>query len=449
MNELPAYTKAQDALPTYEPSLQLYGLALLKTEFLTPYHYNTGKRTWRPVVLELNSTQLNMYQLNVSSGLEQLVMALFHHQNQLLELALNVKNDHKPDELLVMEQFDELFAGDAYGGDVPQDVFSMTKSEKLRYKLTQKRHARAISNIAAYSHDIADNHMLFEPVTSAVAFTKFKAAYCGAIVHSYTLDNINVGEAPSLNHLISALYKEDKHPTNASTLVKYKNCLRLRIECKQVLLQLWSFYAMVQWYRNLNIGCDLCKPVDSRNITKLKSIPSRYSSRNNALLAATAAAASYLPHPSPPEPETDWIRMAPDKLDCVSHTLSLFSRRGSVGSQDSSIHLVSIPSHTVTINKQKLVLYESYYTTIEKQYISNCIPNLNSFDRWSGRDLTLLAFNLYAPTTVKPLAAGDDIFISCDALLDSVHAVQRKRAQRLGECRRFLIHENGLVSVNV
>lgn len=494
--EPPSYALPGDSLPGYLSSLDFFGVALLKTEFLTPYHYNSHKRGWKPVVLELNSTQLNVYALRVDKRLEDLICALFSQNNLLDDLCQNMTNDRKAKHLSMDDQsassllFDELdlFSGDAYGGDFVHDSFRSSTSAKLKSRLHKNKLERALSKTLPLLHQhVANNRMLFEPLKNGAAYEAFAVQYRGPLVHSYTLSNAKLGEAPSLNQLILALYKEDllSQQQNVSTLVKYKNVLRLRIECQQVLLQFWLFHGMVQWFRNLSIGRDLSLPLESRAVTKLKSIPSRYSGRNNALLAATAAAASYSLGSeesgdenmfanteicfNDPFPSEEKVAAPPSFNNCcynpsnsvVSEEESVFSdRRGSVASNNTSIgspEPVSVNKtdscnrYAININGHRLVSFDRVYSTPEKQYISNCIPDLNSYDKWSGSRLTLSNFQQYLTTQqVEQLAKNKlDLLISHTHL--TCYLGKRKKGLNsgldLGECRLFLIHENGLVSV--
>lgn len=495
--EPPAYALPGDALPGYRPSLSFHGVALVKTEFLTPYHYNSHNRGWKPVVLEINSTQLNIYSLQVEKQLEDLICALYSQNNLLNDLCQNMTNDRRARRLSVDSQTagfqlsDELdlFSGDAYGGEFAPDSFRSSTSAKLKHRLHKNKLERALSKTLPQLHEhVTNNRMLFEPVKNGAEYETFTARYRGPLVNSYTLSDAKFGEAPSLNQLILAMFKEDlllALQQNVSTLVKYKNVLRLRIECQQILLQFWLFYGMVQWFRNLSIGRDLSLPLESRAITKLKSIPSRYSSRNNALLAATAAAASYSTEQDEEEDQnmfgnteicfndpfstTEKVAVPPSINNCcynpcnsvVSEDESVFSeRRGSVTSNNTSIGSPPPTSvkmadtcnrYTVSINGHKLVSFDRFYSTLEKQYISNCIPDLNSYDKWSGSSLTLSNYHLYLTTQqVEGLSKKKLDLLITSTNLNSFFSKRKKNpraALELGECRLFLIHENGLVSV--
>lgn len=444
---VPEYTPPQEELPNYQPSLQYYGLCLTKTEFLTPYHANP-RRSWKPVILELNSTQLNFYDLNCSSHLKNLIISLYGEQNQLDDLAINLNNDYqqrKSASDIVIEQLDDLFAGDAYGGlnlgEISEELahFKTSASDKVMKKWGNYKTNKSFKHLSSYYKEMKNNLMLMEPTSNYEEYRYSQLyKYRSDLINSYTLDNLKVGEAPSLNQLISALYKEDTKSTNQpiSTLTKYKNCLRLRIECKQMLLQFWSFHSLINWFRNLSIGKDLCKPVDQRLITKLKSIPNRSNLRNNALLIASAAAAAISPntHSTRTSISTNVSTSSKNSSELI---FSNTPRRESLASIDSYLEEVNIQGYNFVSN-------DNLYTPIEKQFISNCIPDLNSFDKWSGADITLSNYQHYLKKDNLK-----DIFINYTQLYDLVIEFDKKFIKQKinGDSRSFLIHENGLVSV--
>ena len=112
-------------------------------------------------------------------------------------------------------------------------------------------------------------------------------------------------------------------------------------------------------------------PVEARHVSKLKSIPSRNTSRNNALLAATAAAANYGRNRAntPVDGVEEDISMFRSNYltikdednthsDTSSENSSVFDneRRGSIVSTTTSIE----PVDYVTINNYKF--YSQEYT---------------------------------------------------------------------------------------
>ncbi|CAK9436925.1 uncharacterized protein LODBEIA_P14390 [Lodderomyces beijingensis] len=513
----PGYSQPSETLPSYEPSIDLQGLALVKTEFITPYQSNNGVRAWKPVILQVNSTQLKMYSLNTDKKLQDLIVNLYFELNNLKELTIDLNTEYKRNNGVDFSfgrvatrnggfNVDDLFSGDAYDGgfstnsDVSKTLFNDSKINKFRNKLKSQKNQKIMNQLKNYYPQLKNNQFLFEPSSIPKEHTNLDK-YKGMLIHSYSLSNLQIGEAPSLNQLISAMYKEDQAESsmaNNSSLVKYKNTLRLRIEYKQILLQFWSFHSMVTWFRNLTIGRDLSVPLEYRTVSKLKSIPSRYSSRNNALLAATAAAAGYGRGHSLDNnhnnsnnnnnttvmgdefmssgPSSFMLSTAAQqqllshKDDGTSASLSDASsvfdaseRRSSMVSSSSATSMENSGALVVVINNFKFVSKDNLYTTVEKQYISNCIPNLNSFDKWNGKLVTISNVECFLRDE-RSYKNKNDVFISYSALGDLVTLFDRKfphnetqgegeaavhpQHNKLCETRTFLIHQNGLVGVH-
>lgn len=482
----PAYSKPVEDIPEYTSSVNYYGLSLIKTEFLTPYHYNGGNRSWKPVVLEINSTQLKIYSLNVDKKLYDLLVCLYFELNSLNQLTKEVNSQYKKNNGFSFsdafnnsnnnndDDLSDLFAGDAYGGfDSNKSVFNDSSFTKLKNKFKNQKNNKTMHLIKNYYEELKDNQFLFEPISSIEEYENFSKKYRGTLLHCYSLANLQVGEAPSLNQLISAMYKEENNGNaNNSSLVKYKNTLRLRIEYKQVLLQFWSFYGMINWFRNFTIGKDLSLPIESRHITNLKSIPARNTSRNNALLAATAAAASYgnRRHSSTLGESVDEViemfrtsqmmqiksedstsnsnsNSSSDDNDNDSLTSSVFDndRRESITSSSTSIESFNY----VTINDFKFYSQDNCYTTIEKQYISNCIPDLNSFDKWNGKLMTLSNVDYFVGQKRQKFEGDDHIFISQSVFNDMVMSYDRKPYLDTHDIttKTFIIQQSGLVGL--
>ncbi|KAI5954541.1 hypothetical protein KGF54_002316 [Candida jiufengensis] len=484
-SNLPEYSKPAEILPNYVSSINYYGLALIKTEFNTPYHYNGTNRSWRPVLLHMNSTQLKIYSINGDKKLKELILNLYFELNNLNQLTIDVNTEFRNKNGFNFSstnscnnELNDLFAGDAYGCNINtfdpnknSSVLNQTSFDKLKTKLKNNKNQKILSNIKSYYEILKDNQLLFEANDEKTeTFNKFK----GSLLHSYSLTNLQIGEAPSLNQLISAMYKEDNNNSSilnqTSSLVKYKNCLRLRIEYKQILLQFWSFNSMINWFRNLSIGKDLSTPLELRTVTKLKSIPSRYSNRNNALLAATAAAACHGrgSFSSTSQSFTEEVDLARSSLlthkdydsDIMSSTSSLIeqdsifdNRRESITSTStttSNEELNSKSPQYITINGYEFFTKDFSYSPIEKQYISNCIPDLNSYDRWNGKLCTISNVENFLKDE-RNFKNNKDVFISYTTLNDLVLGFDKKflnqSHNKLYTTRTFLIHQSGLVGI--
>lgn len=256
----PQYTPSMEPLPNYQPSIQSFGLALLKNELINPYSYNTNS-DWDPIMVELNSTQLILYKLNLSTKLKDLLVALFKSINQVdtnKESILQQGNDEKD---IYDENYDynEL---DAY----------MTTHSAIRLKFSKFKHNKALKHLSKYYDILKDNKMLLEPIDDRQKFVDVLKQYQGQVLQKFTLYNVKIGEAPA---------KSDS--SNIMSTVNYSNVLRLRIELKQSLLQFWSFDSMVSWLRNITIGKDLSVCFEDRNISKMRSLPN-FNHFNNQLI---------------------------------------------------------------------------------------------------------------------------------------------------------------------
>ena len=108
--------------------------------------------------------------------------------------------------------------------------------------------------------------------------------------------------------------------------------------------------------------------------------------------------------------------------DTSSENSSVFDneRRGSIVSTTTSIE----PVDYVTINNYKFYSQEYTFTTVEKQYISNCIPDLNSFDKWNGKLITVSNVDHFIRDK-RSFEDKDDVFISYAALGNLVQSYDK------------------------
>lgn len=441
--KLPAYSPPQESLPPYLPTVQYYLMALIQEEFTTPVHMS-GNQRWQPMMVELNLTQLNLYSLGCDKKLRQTIVDAYKQVNSLKEMMEEMK---------------------------------LTGTPKLGKLFKLLNLAKEVDLSHVYD-DIRDNRMLFEGLDLQAHFAAIKQRYQLKLEQLYTLHELQVGEAMLMNQLALAMHKKEMRPLHLETLLKYKNVLRLRVECLQILMQCWSFHGVVAWYRLLVLGKDLAAPIESRELTRLKLLPSRYTVRNNALLTASMYALALRRHGETAQAH----RMLAEDLMAEDSHMEIFNdlfshgnrddekpltrtRRGTLPSMllvDSYSDLVfdlelvelaetlasSVPddsTHTITIDKFLLVSYESYYSAIEKQYISVCVPNLNSYDRWVGKRLTISNIDKIIPALI-PHTHKDDVFVDYDLLPRALRS-DKTKSSKPKSCRTFIVHQHGLVLV--
>lgn len=407
---LPPY---QDDIPRYSPSLEFYGVALFQVEFDSPWSDNAT--SLEPVVVELNLNQLNIYGVRADKSVLASVKALFKHQNYVEE----------PEAPPTFSP-DYFFDGDAYGDDA--GTLSPGVVTKMRKRYIDKKIQRRLLTLP---DEFAHNDLLLEPTADRTRYLRFAAKYRGRLMHSFTLQNLAVGEAPSTLRK----YKEDMQQSCSYTDLHYRNVLRLRVEHIQALLHLWSFHGMVHWFRNLRIGSDLATLLDARKLGALKSIPRNFSVSNNALLqlAAREALLSQDVDKLPRDAESECL-----SLCCSSIGLH------SLGTGCTSIYDECVDKTSVDVFGARLVCLENYYTPVEKQYISNCIPVLNSFDKWAGARMTLSNSPFFAPKNTH----SEKLYISPLTFVGKAKKSMRLApSAHLLECREFHVDELGLVSI--
>lgn len=436
--QTPPYEPPLDQIPPYSSAISYYGTALLKTEFDTPYAASTCLGM-HPVILELNSNQLKIFEFadkSVCSSIE----ALFTHQNYF-------ENSLKPEPRF--PEADYLMDGDAYLDDAPE--LGKSFMTKIKSKLSNHKTQKKLNELVLRQSEFINNGMLLEPTDDAEVYLKFAQKYRGKLLHSLTLQNLQIGEAPSTS---SSTYRGVQPCQNCSSVIKYRNSLRLRVEYRQILLHMWSFYAMVHWYRNLSIGKDLTWSLDTRTVSRIKSIPRHFTAFNNAMLSAVANEA-LLPLNREPQRTKLVSSHHDDHSFCSSEFCSVMSEsRGSVSTAASEVsdklsdtgHLVSV------ISGLKIECNEDYYKPSEKQYISNCIPLLNSYDKWTGTKLTILNVEYMLPQNDSHNKSNKDMVfilpVCFEGLVKSYSKQFRNQQIKMtNKCREFFVDNRGLVSI--
>lgn len=227
---LPNYVASNEPLPLYAPSVEYLGLVMVLIEQESPYDHSTRPK-WAPLLLELNSTQLNVFYLNdVRQELE-----VYQHFNELtlsrLETCLDIKktphfNDSKGQRSLPI-----------WG---KQRVKPGNKSEIDNADFDQL--------INTFPH--LDPATLTSPQTQTT--TKQLRAAKGFLSKSYTLQRAAIGSACD---------------------VKDKNfVLRARLETQQILIQTPNFKEFFNWYWRISIGSDLSLAIEERTCGA-KTIP--------------------------------------------------------------------------------------------------------------------------------------------------------------------------------
>lgn len=261
-------------------------------------------------------------------------------------------------------------------------------------------------------------------------------------------------------------------------LLGYKNILRLRVECTQILMQCWSFHGMVQWYHHLITARNLAVPLELRTNDDQKLLPSRFTVRDNALLMLSMIAVVM----DGSELGRCHQSLAQQLLITDSHQI-IFDNIFSSGSDDIKFsnhrsqenilhlrgHLMDLEltllfdnevsslatlitlvqplimdnlDYVVQVGKFSLPCLEEYYTPVEMLYISLCIPSLNLYDKWSGKNLTISNTRAVIP---KRMINHDNLLLDYNSLPKYLQNDKVSTGTRL--CRTFIVHQHGLVLV--
>lgn len=345
---------AYEDKPSYSPSLEFYGLALYKIERATPW--SSDHSSLQPVVLELNSNQLRIYKLKADNSMYATIRALYKFQNRC-----DGKN--------CGEEWDSNESDCDKSSENTDNGFL----HKMKKNVSKAREMSIIKS--GLLSELSLNKFLMEPTDSYEQYATFAAKFRGPIIRSFTLLNLAVGRAP----FTTLLRKDRMLDVKKMCLLDERNVLRLRIEHMQILLHIWSFHGMVQWFRNLVIGRDLSLLIDSRKVLNLRSLSSlaRYEIETTV--------------PIDDQKRASTSRLGSISSDSISD-LSLFSSSSS-NTSDTKVS----EANTVDILGQKVQSLENFYIKPEKKYIAHCIPKLKPYDKWLGHKMALSNLDLLLP----------------------------------------------------
>ena len=133
-------------------------------------------------MLELNSTQLKIYNLNIDKKLQDLLICLYFELNCLDQLTKDINSHYKKSkgfdfsELSSNDANDvgDLFSGDAYGGtDSSKLSLNDSKFGKLKNKLRNQKSNKTLQSIKAHYDELKDNKFFFEPTSSTKEYNQF------------------------------------------------------------------------------------------------------------------------------------------------------------------------------------------------------------------------------------------------------------------------------------
>lgn len=201
-----------DNLPAYTPAAYKIGIVARKIEWVSPFQ-PASSRSWKNVIIELNSTQVNIYR--IPSHLESYIMSFCRLEEQNCETNVLHKD-------LLASQF-----------TTPKDISFFSLCVQL--------------GILAKTRDKEGDQ------GSAPKFTK--PDFQLRLLRSYSLLHAKVGLA--------------------SDYCKKPNVLRLRLENEQLLLHFFLARDLIEWHLGLSVGQDVAADILEREAPKYRTVPRR------------------------------------------------------------------------------------------------------------------------------------------------------------------------------
>lgn len=211
------HLQAVDILPPYSASAYKVGLVSRKLEWLSPYEPSPS-RSWKSLVIELNSTQLNFYLIPTEQ-----------------EASISSFSPRWSSDFLQFDRHDGMLS----------DYHSLVTTES---DCQFMRHLQTKLNKLRFGNSSIENQNFELP--------KLK------LVRSYSLQHARLGVA--------------------SDYMKKPNVLRLRLESEQFLLSFNSLREMIEWNLGLSVGRDVSLDILDRESPRYRTVPRRRRNQGNS-----------------------------------------------------------------------------------------------------------------------------------------------------------------------
>ncbi|ANZ77248.1 BA75_03440T0 [Komagataella pastoris] len=268
----------EDILPNYSSALNYNGLIMLKHELTTPFQLpnKQSELDWEPYVMELNSTQLNIYKLK---DIRQCHYVKYFFENMLVEMCL------PSSAMRHTSRFDPHL--NIKSGKVsrksptvkPVNAVKVPKSVGLRGRLknfvfgevdtiVDDRRLPLITKLAKQDIESPEFHLVAEVLNHQDNFSDISSnsknqyydkiqGIRGELFKSLTLQRCQVG--------------------SASDHIARPFAIRMRCELQQFMVCCYNPYQFINWYYKLVYAIDIALPLELRefNQKNCKTIPRR------------------------------------------------------------------------------------------------------------------------------------------------------------------------------
>lgn len=235
----PLSLPCDENLPSYSPTIYKIGIVSRKIEWLTPYEASPS-RSWKHLIMELNSTQLNFY--SIPTALENHLLS-FRPSTVPGERYLN------QEERVEVSNFKSLLTSD-------EDLQFMKYCQRLGLLNSSNCIESSTSSpgLNPVLYNTVSNNNNFIPLTSKDQ-KLLKNSKHKKLLRSYSLQYTRLGLATD--------YK------------KRANVLRLRIESEQVLLNFSTTRDLIEWNTAISIGKDVALDLNEREMPHYRTVPRR------------------------------------------------------------------------------------------------------------------------------------------------------------------------------
>lgn len=219
-----------EELPEYSPAAYKIGMILRKLEWLSPYEPSPS-RSWKLLVVELNSTQLNFYQ--IPSHLEN------------ASLAFSPQRDR--DDLHFLgptEMENENF----------QSQFT-TDFDVQYYKFCDQPGFLRNDDVPCHGEVEVESLSAILNTPTLMSAKALKTSKQKRLIRSYSLQHARIGLA--------------------SDYTKKPNVLRVRVENEQILLHFTTTRELIEWNLALCVGRDVALDILERELPRYRTVPRR------------------------------------------------------------------------------------------------------------------------------------------------------------------------------
>lgn len=364
---LPREEEGSETLPFYSQSIYKEGFVQRKLELFTPFLPST-QRSWSPVYVQLNNTQLNIFSL-IPKKMSSLSPAP----------PLTIGSDPAATRNTANPS-DAAFPSAPLSFDIPSQTphGPAPLLAQLNRSCNSQQHS---ATPPSFSHTPASASMHAPPNSTPYQNHLADVAHglqinpqykIGRLIKSYTLQYAEVGGAFDYSKRVCVL--------------------RVRAEAEQFLIQLESVFDCVTWANALQMGIDIALPLDERPLPRHKLLPRRNRRhRRRHLTTATipATATTVAPPPNPaPVPRRS-------RLNSISSLLSQNSSHGASGNSTiAAQNLIPERNNHASLSSSSLVDPSGQRPASRFSRLVSRIQNRSS------------SFSTPAPAVFKPVIAA-------------------------------------------